>query len=211
MMNHLLIVGTGGQGKVVLDCAKYKYQKISFLTNDSRSKGIEGYTTIYEQNISDEYILKTFDEIIVAIGNNNARLSLSLKYETQGIKLATIIHPSAVISESARIGEGSVVFANSVINANAKTGKACIINTSAVIEHDCVLADGVHISPNTAMGGTVNVGEKTWICIGSSIANNIKIGKNSIIGAGAVVIKDVPNNVMVAGVPARIKKKYEEK
>ncbi|MDR3341335.1 MAG: acetyltransferase [Treponema sp.] len=210
-MGHLLIVGTGGQGKVVLDCAKDTYQKISFMTNDLHSQGIEGYNIIYEQNISDEYILKTFDEIIVAIGNNNARLSLSLKYEIKGIKLATIIHASAVISESAQIGKGSVVFANSVINANAKIGKACIINTSTVIEHDCVLGDGVHISPNAAMGGTVNVGERTWICIGSSIANNIKIGKSSIVGAGAVVIKDVPDNVLVTGIPAQIKKRYEEK
>jgi acetyltransferase-like isoleucine patch superfamily enzyme len=58
------------------------------------------------------------------------------------------------------------------------------------------------------MGGTVTIGEKTWICVGSSIANNIKIGNNCVIGAGSVVLKDVPNNVLVAGVPAKIKKEY---
>jgi acetyltransferase-like isoleucine patch superfamily enzyme len=59
------------------------------------------------------------------------------------------------------------------------------------------------------MGGTVYIGEKTWVCVGSSIANNIRIGNNSIIGAGSVIIKDVPNKVLAAGVPARIKKRYE--
>jgi sugar O-acyltransferase (sialic acid O-acetyltransferase NeuD family) len=208
VVSRLLIIGTGGQGKVVLDCIKNKYEQIVFLTNDLHSKGIAGYSILYEQEITDEYIVKNFDEIIVAIGNNNARLNLSLKYEAKGLKLATIIHPTAVISEISKIGEGTVVFANAVINPNARIGKACIINTSTVIEHDCILENGVHISPNASMGGTVTIGEKTWICIGSSIANNIKIGKNSIIGAGAVVLKDVPDNVLAAGVPARIRKEY---
>jgi sugar O-acyltransferase (sialic acid O-acetyltransferase NeuD family) len=209
VMSGLLIIGTGGQGKVVLDCIKNKYKNIAFLTNDLNSKGIDGYPILYEQKATEEYIVKSFDEIIVAIGNNKARLNISLKYEQMGIKLTTIIHPSAVISETAEIGNGTVVFANTVINSNVKIGKACIINTSTVIEHDCILEDGVHISPNAAMGGTVYIGEKTWVCIGSSIANNIRVGKNSIIGAGAVVLKDIPDNVLAAGVPARIKKEYK--
>ncbi|GHU74000.1 acetyltransferase [Spirochaetia bacterium] len=205
---NLLIIGTGGQGRVVLDCIKNKYKKIVFFTNDLHSMAVDGYSILFEQETTDEYLKNNFDEIVVAIGNNNARLNLSLKYETKGFKLATIIHPTAVISETAEIGAGTVIFANAVINPNAKIGKACIINTSTVIEHDCILGNGVHISPNAAMGGTVTIGEKTWICVGSSIANNIKIGKNCVIGAGAVVIKDVPNNVLVAGVPAKIKKEY---
>jgi sugar O-acyltransferase (sialic acid O-acetyltransferase NeuD family) len=144
----------------------------------------------------------------VAIGNNKARLKITLEYEAKGMKLATIIHPKAVVSDSAIIGGGTVVFANAVINPSAKIGKACIINTGAIVEHDCILENGVHISPNAAMGGTVCIGEKTWVCVGSSIANNIKIGGNSVIGAGSVVIKDVLNNVMVAGVPAKIMKSY---
>jgi len=208
-MGRLLIIGTGGQGKVVLDCAKNYYDTITFMTNDKNSLGINGYPIIYEQEITLDKILKNYDEVIVAIGNNNARLNISLEYESKGIKLATIIHPKAVISDTAEIGCGTVVFANAVINPSAKIGKACIINTGVIIEHDCVLENGVHISPNTAMGGTVFIGEKTWVCVGSSIANNIKIGNNSIIGAGAVIIKDIPNKVLAVGVPAIIKKKLE--
>ena len=208
-MGRLLIIGTGGQGKVVLDCAENYYDSITFMTNDKNSSGINGYPVIYEHEITLEKILQNYDEIIVAIGNNKARLKISLEYESKGMKLATIIHPQAVVSDSAVIGSGTVVFANAVINPSAKIGKACIINTGVIIEHDCILENGVHISPNAAMGGTVFVGENTWVCVGCSIANNIKIGNNSIIGAGAVIIKDVPNKVLVAGVPAKIKKYYE--
>jgi sugar O-acyltransferase (sialic acid O-acetyltransferase NeuD family) len=208
-MGRLLIIGTGGQGKVVLDCAKYYYDSITFMTNDKNSLGVNGYPIIYEQEISLDIILNNFDEIIVAIGNNNARLNISLEYESKGMKLATITHPKAVVSDTAKIGSGTVIFANAVINPSATIGKACIINTGVIVEHDCILENGVHISPNAAMGGTVFIGEKTWICVGSSIANNIKIGNNTIIGAGAVIIKDVPNKVLAAGVPATIKKQYE--
>ena len=208
-MKRLLIVGSGGHGKVVLDCAKKQYNSITFMTNDIQSKSVNGYPIIFEQETSMEYILQNFDEVIVAIGNNNARLKISMDYITKGIKLATIIHEKAVVSENAIIGEGTVVFANAVINPFANIGKCCIINTGSIIEHDCVLEDGVHISPNAAMGGTVTIGEKTWVCLGSSIGNNIKIGSNSVIGAGSAVIKDVPNKVLVAGIPAIEKKRYE--
>jgi len=208
-MGRLLIVGTGGHGKVVLDCAKKYYNSISFLTNDTHSKGINGYPILFEQETSIDYIIKNFDELIVAIGNNKARLNISINYKAKGIKLATIIHEKAIISENAIIGEGTVVLANAVINSFATIGKCCIINTGAIIEHDCTIQDGVHISPNAAMGGTVLIGENTWVCIGSSISNNIRIGENSVIGAGSVIIKDVPSKVLVAGIPAKIKKHYE--
>jgi sugar O-acyltransferase (sialic acid O-acetyltransferase NeuD family) len=208
-MSRLLIIGTGGHGKVVLDSAKNYYDSITFMTNDRNSLGINGYPIMYEQETTMDAIIENYDEIIVAIGNNNARLKISLEYESKGMKLATIIHPKAVVSDTTIIGDGTVVFANAVINSSAKIGKACIINTGVIIEHDCRLENGVHISPNAAMGGTVFVGEKPWVCVGSSIANNTKIGSNSIIGAGAAVITDVPNKVLVAGVPATIRKRYE--
>jgi len=72
-------------------------------------------------------------------------------------------------------------------------------------------SDGVHISPNASIAGTVSIGEKSWICVGSSISNNITIGANSVVGAGGVVIRDVSCNVLVAGVPAVIKKYYSNK
>jgi sugar O-acyltransferase (sialic acid O-acetyltransferase NeuD family) len=207
---HLLIVGTGGQGKVVLDCAEKYYEKISFMTNDLNVHRIGNYPILFEQDMTAEYISKNFSEIIVAIGNNNIRLNLSLKYSSQGIKLATIIHPSASISGYATIGEGTVVCANAVINPFSKIGKACIINTGSIIEHDCILDDGVHISPNAALGGAVKIGKGTWICLGSNIVNNITIGENVIVGAGAVVLKDVPDSVLVAGIPAIIKRSVED-
>jgi len=207
-MKRLLVIGSGGQGKVVMDCAEHQYDSITFMTNDQNAKkNIGNYPVVFENEISFEDIRNNYDELIVAIGDNDVRLRLSLEYESKGLKLATIVHKSAVVSKYAQIGAGSVVFAGGVINPFAHIGKACIINTNAVVEHDCLIKDGVHISPNAAMGGNCYIGERTWICIGSSISDNIKIGDNSVVGAGSVVIDNIPENVLIAGVPAVIKRK----
>ena len=84
-------------------------------------------------------------------------------------------------------------------------GIGCIVNTAAIVEHDCVVEDFVNISPRSAVAGHTRIGEKSFLGIGSTIINEITIGKKVVIGAGAVVIRDLPDNVMVAGVPAKIK------
>jgi len=205
-MKHLLIVGTGGQGKVVLDCVESKYEKITFMTNDLNAQKVKNYPIIFEQETEFEYILENFDELIVAIGDNNIRLKLTEKYISAGIKLATVIHPNASVSKFAAINCGIVICANTAIGPFAELGKANVVSISGIVAHDCKFDDGVRILPNAVVAGTCTIGKNTWVCIGANINNDIKIGKNSVVGAGAVVLKDIPDNVLVAGIPAIIKK-----
>lgn len=209
-MKRLLIIGTGGQSKVVLDCAleTKAYSNIAFMTNDTCSKDIMGLSIFYEDVTTIEDISNKFDEVIVAIGNNSTRLKKSRYYAENGIKLATLIHPSAVVSRFSTIGEGTVALANAVVNPYAVVGRACIINTGAIVEHDCILGDGVHMSPKSVIGGTVTVGQESWLCIGSTVTNDVNIGDRVIVGAGAVVLNDVSNDVLVAGIPAKIRRHY---
>ena len=93
--------------------------------------------------------------------------------------------------------------ANACINSSAKIGKHCIINTGAIIEHDNIIEDYVHISPQVALGGTIKVGENTHVGIGATVKNNIEICSNCIIGAGAVVVKDIIEKGTYVGVPAK--------
>ena len=104
------------------------------------------------------------------------------------------------------IEEGTVIMANACINSSAKIGKHCIINTGAIIEHDNIIEDYVHISPNVSLGGTVKVGENTHIGIGSTVKNNLEICKNCTIGAGALLVKNIEEEGTYVGVPAKKKR-----
>ena len=86
-----------------------------------------------------------------------------------------------------------------------RSGKACIVNTGVIIEHDCRVGNGVHLSPSATLGGTVSVGDKSWICLGAKVINNITIGKSVTVGAGAVVIDDIEDQTLVVGIPAKVK------
>ncbi len=141
------------------------------------------------------------ESLIIAIGNNCIRHRIAA---TVRHGFGTAIHPSALLSRYATLGEGSVVFGYAVVQAGATVGKHCIINTAAVVEHDCRLGDFVHISPNAALSGNVEVGEGTHIGTGASVIPGVRIGKWCVIGAGAVVIRDVPEYSVAVGVPASV-------
>ncbi|WP_234419940.1 acetyltransferase [Priestia megaterium] len=206
-MAKLLIIGAGGHGKVVSEIAQLmkQWEEIAFL--DDREDISEVLRIPIVGKLADLPALRSeYEYAFVAIGSNNARLKWTEKLSHHGFKIPILIHPSSTVSAKSSIGEGTVIMAGAVINTDAKIGRSCIINTASTIDHDCILHQGVHTSPGTHLGGTVKIGERTWICIGATIINNINIGFDSVIAAGAVVTKDVPSNVLVAGVPAVIKK-----
>lgn len=206
-MNKLVILGAGGHGKVVADCAKCMgYTDIEFLDDNRLVDNVLGFRVVGSINEVEKYD-KTATDFFVAIGNNRVRVDLLKKLVKTGCNAATLIHPKTVISEFAKIGEGTLVMPGAVINAGAEIGFGVIVNTGVCIDHDCKIADGVHLSPSAVLSGTVSVGEGTWICSGAVVSNNITIGAGSQIAAGAAVIKNVDDFVLVAGVPAIVKKR----
>lgn len=203
---RLLIWGAGDQGTVALDCAlaTKKYSRIDFL--DIREKGhrqIPGYRIYEEAKENINTLLPSYDEVIVASGSNYLREKKIAQILAAGVPLATLIHPTAVISPSARVSKGCTILANAVINSNAYVGIGCIVNTNAVVEHDCLAEDYVNICPQVSMGGHAKIGRRSFIGIGSTILDHITVGRESIVGAGAVVIRNVPDGVTVVGVPAK--------
>ena len=119
-------------------------------------------------------------------------------------KIPTLVHHSAVVSTSAHIGENSHILAGAVIAPMVEIGEACIVNTNASVDHECVLAAGVHIAPGVTLCGCVRVGENTLIGAGSIVLPRIRIGANAVIGAGSVVTRDIPDCVVAFGNPAKI-------
>lgn len=213
MTLKILIIGASGHGKVILDILQQdiNVEVTGFIDDDLSRHGqkVNGIQVIGGFSII-QNLLAEIDNGIVGIGDNLIRAAFFAKMQNAGLDAITTIHPSAVIAKTAKIDCGTVIAANAVINPDAEIGENCIINTGATIDHDNLIADHVHISPGVNLAGNVSIGEYSHVGIGASVINGIVIGKNVTIGAGAVVIRDISDNAVVAGIPAKIIK-YNEK
>ncbi|ARK32456.1 acetyltransferase [Halalkalibacter krulwichiae] len=203
MKNKLLIIGANGHGKVVADIALKmgKWQSIAFLDDNENIKVSLGIEVIGKSDEAFAYIDDC--DIFVGIGNNAIRKKLQESLELKGASIPKLIHPNSVIGEQVEVESGTVIMAGVVINCCTKIGKGCIINTGATIDHDNLIEDFVHLSPGVHLAGTVKVGKGTWLGIGSVVSNNVNITCRCIVGAGAVVVKDINQTGTYVGIPSK--------
>lgn len=203
MNKKLLILGAGGHGKVVADAAERAglWQQLAFLDDRYPEKQCHEAWPVFGQ-IADWEAFKDW-ELVVAIGHCETRLRISREIDAAGFPLATVVHPSAIVSPYVKIGAGSVVLARAVLNPGVQVGMATIINTGAIIEHDCFFDDGVHACPGVLLAGNVSVGECTWLGIGSVYKQGVRIDEHVMVGAGAVVVANVEAATTAIGFPAR--------
>jgi len=198
-VRDLVIWGCGGHSRVVLDVARAMnaFDRIAFHDDDPKA----GTPSISELSSTG------FEEFIVAIGNSSVRAECFDEALRAGLRPAICVHPTAWISPCASIGEGTVVMARAVVQSNACIGRNCIVNTGAIVEHDCKIGDHTHLSPSVTLGGGVCVGQYVHMGIGAIAIPSVRIGDRSIIGAGGVVVREIPANVTAMGIPARIRTK----
>lgn len=198
MSERVILLGGGCHAKVVIDCIHAAGDTVVGILDDNLPIGhyVLGIPVL---GAIDDYAKYIDCKFIIAIGKNHIRHRIADKPD---VKWYTAVHPGAIVSANARIGEGSVIMPRVVINSNASIGNHCIINTGAIIEHDDCISDYVHISPGVCLGGTVNVGEETHVGIGAVVKNNTDICGGCTVGAGAVVVKNITESGIYVGVPA---------
>ena len=146
---------------------------------------------------------------LVAIGgeHGDARLEIAARLEAAAVTLATVVHPAAYVATDAQLDSGAQILAGAIVCARARIGRCVIVNTRASIDHECDVGAGSHVGPGATLAGCVRVEERAFIASGAVVLPRIAIGAGAIVGAGAVVTRDVPQDAVVAGNPARILRK----
>lgn len=140
--------------------------------------------------------------VALGIGDNAARERIAKRCEEAGATLVTAVHPRAVVAPSALLEDGVVVMALAVVNADARVGRGAIINTAAVVEHDCIVGAFAHVSPNASMGGSARLGARAQLGLGATLLPGRTVNQDALVGAGAVVTREVGVGAVVLGVPA---------
>ena len=202
----MYLYGASGHAKVILDILKACDIKMEGLIDDNPSVNeLMGFPVFHNR--------LDLHPVIVSIGNCDIRRKVVEKIAQtlnatpfDAAVFGTAIHPSAIISESAHIGVGSVVMQGAIIQTCAQIGRHCIVNTGAKIDHECVIGDYVHIDSGTTLSNNVTVGNDTWIGTGSIITQGIHIGNNVVVNAGSVVDKDIPDGCTAYGNPCQVRK-----
>ena len=189
----MYLYGASGHGKVINDIAESRGDSVEGFVDDNPNLTQYCGKKVYHQ-------ADGLSPMIVSIGINITRKKV---VEKLNCVFSKAIHPTAIVSPSAKIGEGTVVMPGAIINADVVIGNHCIINTGASVDHECVVGDYCHIAPHASLCGQVHVGDGTLIGVGASIIPCVSIGSWCTIGAGAAVVVDVPDGSTVVGVPAK--------
>jgi UDP-perosamine 4-acetyltransferase len=210
----VVLIGNGGHAKVVIDILEEMniYEIIGVTTDRKDSDRFCGYPILGNDEVLLNLINNGVTHAAMGIGgfkDNNLRRKVYAKVKAYGFKFVSPIHPSAMISKSALIGEGTVIFRGVAINNDVRIGDNAFIATGSTIDHETIIEDHVLISAGVTIGAYTTIQEGALCALGAKIISGIKVGKNALIAAGAVVVNDIDDNAKVFGIPA--KEKIREK
>lgn len=211
-MKNLYIIGAGGFGREVawlterINTVTLTWNIKGFIDDNESLWGckIDDYEVFGGCNWLKEVALNEEIYVVCAIGNSAIRKKIICELKNSNIKFATLVDPSVLISNRVKVGEGSIICAGTIITMDIEIGNHVIINLNCTLGHDDIVRDYVTINPGVSISGNVEIGACSELGTGSQIIQGINVVGQTIVGAGAVVVKEITERGTYVGVPAKV-------
>jgi sugar O-acyltransferase (sialic acid O-acetyltransferase NeuD family) len=195
------MMGAGGHAKVVIDATQLLGIDVEVYDDDVAKVG-KCLLGLPVRQAGSKVVYPPQGH--VAIGNNAIRACLHARLSPLVRSWFNVVHPNACLARSATLEEGVFIGAQAVVGPQAFVASLAIINHGAVVDHDCHIGKYCHVAPHATLGGSVELGDGVFVGSNATLLPGIRVGNNAMIGAGAVVTRDVPTGTTVLGIPARI-------
>jgi len=202
MMKAAYIFGTGGHARVIFSIIAERYESIMYVDLAPTAGEV-----INQDEFFNDFEEREGADIFLGLGSNPIRIKLYNRLKELNVAVANCISDHTFVAGNAQIGQGVVICPGCVIGAGAVVGNNTIVNTLSSVDHDCIVGDHSQITAGVTLGGTTIIGSNCFLGVKSATIPGTRIGDNSVVMAGSMVYKDVPDNVMVGGSPARMVKK----
>ena len=214
-MKSVVIVGAGGFGREVLEIFKDQNKK---KKNWNILGFIDGNTELHGKIINNYPVLGGFDwfenhkdtSCVCAVGEPKTKKKIIEELRKRNVTFCNAIHPSVIMSEFIELGTGIIIGAGTILTVNIKIGNHVIINLNCTIGHDAVIEDYCSLMPTVKINGNNHLHEGVYVGSGTTFIHQINVGAWTTIGAGAVVVSDIPGNVLALGVPAKVHKQLSD-
>jgi len=215
-MRPVVIIGAGGFAREVHDVIdavneeKPQYEVLGYIVDPQY--GSPG-TVINEKPILGgfDWLSKRSEDIVAicGVGPSHHRYNLVKRAEAVGCRFFSVVHPTAVLTQWIQLGQGVVITAGCILTNQIRIGNHVHVNLDCTVGHDALLEDFVTLAPGVHVSGKVVLGTGCYVGTGANIIDKLHIGEWSIIGAGSTVVRDVPPNTTVVGVPGKVIKTHE--
>lgn len=214
MRLDLVIVGCGGHGREIAQivaaindaAARPSWRLVGFVDDDPSErnrKRAESTGVPYLGVVAALGQMPPQTHVVLGLGDPRVRRTVGARVDAYGKPAASLVHPDATVGSDLVSAEGLVVFAGGRITTNVTAGRHLHVNQNATLAHDCVVGDHVSLHPLAAVSGDCHLGTAALVGAGAVVLPGLRVGAGATVGAGACVVRDVPPDRVVKGVPAR--------